>query len=110
MRPPKIDCRFLFYTPKTYIWRKQYAFFNAYLLDKYPYGDHLIVKLITSLSVVGRRAPTFWASDRLLDGDWGSIAWWASPPHKEGPHASSAVVGRDKQGRWGFQGTRCVGN
>ena len=30
MRPPKIDFRFSFNTPK------KYTFFNAYLLDKYP--------------------------------------------------------------------------
>ena len=37
MRPPKIDFRFLFYTPKTKNLKKKYThFFNANLLEKYP--------------------------------------------------------------------------
>ena len=37
MPPPKIDFRFLFYTPKTHIFKEKYTFFNAYKVKKkYP--------------------------------------------------------------------------
>ena len=49
MRPPKIDSRFLFYTPKKHLFNEKIYIFNAYLLDKYRILEQAFLLLNASV-------------------------------------------------------------